>query len=93
MRRSSYPEQEVTTINWQAFKLILPYLFEFKKRIAFAMLCLILTKIASVYLPFILKDIVDTLDANVPEKLQVAVVPLGFGCCLWYGAFGYSSVC
>lgn len=77
MRRSSYPEQEVTTINWQAFKLILPYLFEFKKRIAFAMLCLILTKIASVYLPFILKDIVDTLDANVPEKLQVAVVPLG----------------
>jgi len=77
MRRSSYPEHEVTTINWQAFKLILPYLFEFKKRIGFAMLCLILTKVASVYLPFILKDIVDTLAANVPDSLQVAVVPLG----------------
>jgi ATP-binding cassette subfamily B protein len=77
MRRSSYPEQEVTSINWQAFKLILPYLFEFKNRIAFAMLCLILTKVASVYLPFILKDIVDTLDANVPDSLQVAIVPLG----------------
>jgi len=77
MRRSSYPEQEVTSINWQAFKLILPYLFEFKNRIAFAMLCLILTKVASVYLPFILKDIVDTLDANVPDNLQVAIVPLG----------------
>lgn len=77
MRRSSYPEQEITSINWQAFKLILPYLFEFKNRIAFAMLCLILTKVASVYLPFILKDIVDTLDANVPRNLQVAIVPLG----------------
>ena len=77
MRRSSYPEHEVTTINWQAFKLILPYLFEFKKRIGFAMLCLILTKVASVYLPFILKDIVDTLATNVPDSLQVAVVPFG----------------
>ena len=77
MRRSSYPEQEVNSINWQAFKLILPYLFEFKNRIAFAMLCLILTKVASVYLPFILKNIVDTLDANVADNLQVAIVPLG----------------
>lgn len=77
MRRSSYPEHEVTTLNWQAFKLILPYLFEFKVRIVLAILCLILTKIASVYLPFILKDIVDTLDAKAPEKLQTVVVPLG----------------
>ena len=78
MRPSSYPEQEVSSINWQAFKLILPYLFEYKKRIAFAMLCLILTKIASVYLPFILKDIVDTLDANSSDKESALVlVPLG----------------
>jgi ATP-binding cassette subfamily B protein len=77
MRRSSYPEHEVTSVNWQAFKLILPYLFEFKKRIAFAFFCLILTKVASVYLPFILKDIVDTLDAKAPENLQAFVVPLG----------------
>jgi ATP-binding cassette subfamily B protein len=78
MRRSSYPEQEVSTINWQAFKLILPYLFEYKKRIALAMSCLILTKIASVYLPFILKDIVDTLDANsTNEQSALIIVPLG----------------
>jgi len=77
MRRSSYPEHEVNTINWQAFKLILPYLFEFKLRIALAIFCLVLTKIASVYLPFILKDIVDTLDAKTPESIQALVVPLG----------------
>jgi len=84
MRPTSYSENEATTINWQAFKLILPYLFEFKKRIGFAMLCLILTKIASVYLPFILKDIVDTLDAKAPENLQALVVP--FGLVLAYGS-------
>jgi len=78
MRPSSYPDQEVSSINWQAFKLILPYLFEYKKRIAFAMLCLILTKIASVYLPFILKDIVDTLDANSSDNQSaLVIVPLG----------------
>jgi len=78
MRPSSYPDQEVKSINWQAFKLILPYLFEYKKRIAVAMFCLILTKIASVYLPFILKDIVDTLDANNSNKSSaLIIVPLG----------------
>ncbi len=78
MRRSSYPDQEVSSINWQAFKLILPYLFEYKKRIAFAMSCLVLTKIASVYLPFILKDIVDTLDANSSNaESALIIVPLG----------------
>lgn len=77
MRHSSYPDHEVRSINWQAFSLILPYLFEFKKRIAFALACLILTKIASVYLPFILKDIVDTLDSNASDKLSPLVVPLG----------------
>lgn len=90
MRRSSYPEQEVTTINWKAFKLILPYLFEFKKRIAFAFFCLIVTKIASVYLPFILKDIVDTLDAKAPENVQALVVPLGL--VLAYGLVRLSIV-
>lgn len=59
-------------------------MFEFKKRITFAFFCLILTKIASVYLPFILKDIVDTLDAKAPENLQSFVVP--FGLVLAYGS-------
>ncbi len=90
MRQSNHPDNEVTTINWQAFKLILPYLFEFKKRIAFALVCLVLTKVASVYLPFILKDIVDTLDAEVPDNMQTLVVPIGL--VLAYGAVRLSIV-
>jgi len=92
MRRSSYPEQEVSSINWQAFKLILPYLFEYKKRIAVAMFCLVLTKIASVYLPFILKDIVDTLDANTDDKINTALVIVPFGLVAAYGLVRLSIV-
>lgn len=92
MRPSSYPDQEVRSINWQAFKLILPYLFEYKKRIAFAMLCLIFTKVASVYLPFILKDIVDTLDANNSDKQNSALVIVPLALVAAYGLVRLSIV-
>jgi len=73
MRRSSYPTPENTTINWRVLKSLIPYLLEFKVRIGFALLCLILTKLASVYLPFILKDIVDGLDAQ--HENNIFIVP------------------
>lgn len=93
MRRSSYPEQEVTSINWSAFKLIIPYLFEFRIRIFFAMLCLVLTKVASVYLPFVLKDIVDTLDANTSlDSATSTMVIVPFGLVAAYGVVRLSIV-
>jgi len=82
MRRSSHqPDNEVTTFNWRVVKLLLPYLFEFKARIFLALACLVLTKVASVYLPFILKDIVDILDTQ--EENRVYLVPFGL-----VGAYG-----
>ncbi len=44
-------------------------------RVTFALVCLILTKLASVYLPFILKDLVDTLEKGNTETL--ILVPFG----------------
>lgn len=82
MRRSAHqPEHEVTTFNWRVVKLLLPYLFEFKTRIFFALACLVLTKIASVYLPFILKDIVDILDSQ--QENRIYIVPFAL-----VGAYG-----
>ena len=82
MRRTSQQsEQEVTTFNWHVVKLLLPYLFEFKARIFFALACLVLTKIASVYLPFILKDIVDILDKQ--QENRIYIVPFAL-----VGAYG-----
>ncbi|MBA6233919.1 MULTISPECIES: ABCB family ABC transporter ATP-binding protein/permease [unclassified Colwellia] len=73
MRRSSYPSPENATINWRVLKSLIPYLLEFKVRIGFALFCLVLTKLASVYLPFILKDIVDGLDAQ--QENNIFIVP------------------
>jgi ATP-binding cassette subfamily B protein len=91
MRPSSYLNEEVSSLNWQVFKLILPYLFEYKKRILLAMFCLVLTKVASVYLPFILKDIVDTLDNNSSDK-HTAILLVPFALVAAYGAVRFSIV-
>ncbi len=91
MRPSSYLNEDVSSLNWHAFKLILPYLFEYKKRIILAMLCLVLTKIASVYLPFILKDIVDTLDSN-NANIEATLLMVPFALVAAYGAVRFSIV-
>ncbi|NQY62132.1 MAG: ABC transporter ATP-binding protein/permease [Alteromonadaceae bacterium] len=75
MRPNPHPELEVTQLNWRVVKMLWPYLLEFKSRIIFAIICLVLTKVASVYLPFILKDIVDTLDTQ--QDNRVFLVPFG----------------
>ncbi|WP_426357649.1 ABCB family ABC transporter ATP-binding protein/permease [Pseudocolwellia sp. HL-MZ19] len=88
MRPSRFPERETTQINWQVVKMLLPYIMEFKVRIGFALLCLVLTKVASVYLPFILKDIVDLLDQQ--QENRVYLVP--FGLVAAYGLIRLSIV-
>ncbi|REL35761.1 ABCB family ABC transporter ATP-binding protein/permease [Thalassotalea euphylliae] len=87
-RRSHHPDREVTEINWRVLKTLWPYLLEFRTRISIAIACLILTKIASVYLPFILKDLVDTLDQN--NKQSLLLVPLGLVAA--YGLVRFSIV-
>ncbi|WP_281557293.1 ABC transporter ATP-binding protein/permease [Thalassomonas sp. RHCl1] len=86
MRSSQYPERDTTKINWGVAKMLWPYLLEFKTRISLAIACLILTKVASVYLPFVLKDIVDTLDNN--QDNRVYLVP--FALVAAYGLVRFS---
>lgn len=75
-------------INWSVLKTLFPYLLEFRARIALAVLCLVLAKLASVGLPFILKYIVDDLDAAGAS--QLLTLPLGL--LLAYGAVRFSNV-
>ena len=69
MRPSLYFDGPVDKLNWQVLKLLWPYLFEYKKRVALALFCLVIAKVASVSLPFVLKDLVDTLTQASPEQL------------------------
>ncbi|XQW86602.1 ABCB family ABC transporter ATP-binding protein/permease [Thalassotalea piscium] len=88
MRRNSYPERDVEKIDWRVLSTLLPYLFEFKARIILALSCLVLTKIASVYLPFVIKNIVDTLDKQIEQN--ILLVP--FALVATYGVIRLSIV-
>lgn len=59
---------------------MLPYLWDYRGRVLVALVSLILAKLATVGIPVLLKDIVDTLDV---EKGQALVLPivlfLGYG--------------
>jgi len=79
MHSSQHPEHEVTSFNWRVVTMLLPYLAEFKIRIFIAISCMVLTKLASVYLPFILKDIVDTLDTQ--QDKNIFFVPFALVAC------------
>jgi ATP-binding cassette, subfamily B, heavy metal transporter len=91
MRPSSYLEQEPASLNWRVIERLTPYLLEYKIRIFLALICLVVAKLASVGLPFILKDIVDSLSLPQGQSSQenitltaVALVPmalvLAYGC-------------
>ena len=80
-----------TTIDWSIVRQVLPYLTEFKSRVAMALLCLVGAKSASVAMPFILKLIVDDLDSKL-SATALAFVSVPLGLLLAYGFIRLSSV-
>ena len=65
--------------NWKTIRTLLPYLWEFKGRVALALTLLILAKFANVAVPLVLKEIVDSL--SQPKALLVlpAIFLLAYG--------------
>ncbi len=76
--RSSLPlpaEQRVARTergDWQTIGTLLPYLWGYRGRIAAALACLVLAKVANVGVPILMKKIVDSLD----PRIAVLSVPL-----------------
>ena len=63
--------------DWQNIKRLLPYIWDFKGRVMIALACLVLSKLAIVGMPLVLKEIVDTLDMNTSNVVQNTVaIPL-----------------
>jgi ATP-binding cassette subfamily B protein len=63
--------------DWQTIRTLLPYLWGYRGRIAAALACLVLAKVANVGVPVLMKEIVDSLDPriallSVPLALLVA---------------------
>ncbi len=58
-----------------------PYIWDYRGRVLFAIICLILSKLATVGVPLVLKEIVDALDADASKVVALPIVLL-----LAYGA-------
>lgn len=83
MRRSSslpLPATSATPAkksDWQTLGKLLPYLWEYRWRVALALLFLLAAKAANVSVPILLKHLVDALDLKPGDPRVVLVVPAG----------------
>ena len=64
MPRRQASDIEDLDMKWHVVRLLWPYLLEYRARTLLAMSCLVLAKLSSIFLPFILKYLVDSLDAQ-----------------------------
>lgn len=61
--------------DWSNIKRLLPYIWDFKSRVILALSCLVLSKVAVVGMPLVLKEIVDGLDRGQAAD-QIMTLPL-----------------
>lgn len=66
----------------QNLRHLLPYLSAYKGRALFALLCLVLSKVSTVSVPLVLKEIIDNFDGKAQQVLVLPVALL-----LAYGVF------
>lgn len=58
--------------DWQALKMLLPFVFEFKYRFAFCLVCLVLIQLANLANPFLLGSLVDHFASTGASDIAVA---------------------
>jgi len=71
--------------EWRAVAMLLPYLWEFRVRVGLALAFLVSAKLANVGVPLILKEVVDSLDA------QTAMLALPLALLAAYGILRFST--
>jgi len=90
-RRGSGNAPNLENVDWSSLKQLIPFMTEFKGRIGLALLCLVGAKLASVGLPFILKQIVDHLNGDLNASASaLVIVPIAL--LVAYGVVRFSNV-
>ncbi len=79
-----------TEFSWRSMASLLPYLMEHRFRVILALSCLVLAKVAMVGLPFVLKEIVDSLEKANDNTNLVIAVPVAL--VLAYGVLRFLNV-
>jgi ATP-binding cassette subfamily B protein len=65
------PTQPLRGMEWRAAAMLLPYLWEYRGRVAAALACLVAAKLANVGVPLVMKEVIDGLD----PRLALAAAP------------------
>ena len=63
--------------DWRVIRDLLPYLLEYRFRVALALTCLIAAKFANLGIPILMKDLIDSLDIKASSPQALLVVPVG----------------
>ncbi len=79
----------VTRGDWQTLSRLLPYLWQYKWRVLFALLFMVGAKLANVGVPLLLKALVDTMTLASSDPKALLVVPAAL--LLGYGALRLST--
>jgi len=80
------PTQPLSGNEWRVLPLLLPYLWEYRGRVAAALAFLVAAKLANVTVPLVLKEVVDGLDV----ERAMLVVPAAL--LAIYGLLRFSTV-
>ena len=76
-RQTSKPHSDRQ--DWNNLKRLFPFVWEFRGRVLIALACLVLSKLAVVGMPLVLKDIVDGLDGEHGEIVLPVTLLLAYG--------------
>ena len=78
----------IQRVGFAPVRKLLPYVWQWKWRVMFALACLVAAKLANVGVPLVLKALVDTLDLKPGDPRALLVVPVAL--LLAYGALRVS---
>jgi ABC-type transport system involved in Fe-S cluster assembly fused permease/ATPase subunit len=82
------PPAPAQGVGFAPVRKLLPYVWQWKWRVLFALACLVAAKLANIGVPLVLKQIVDALDLTPGDPRALLVVPVAL--LLAYGALRVS---
>lgn len=63
--------------DWVTLKRLLPYLWRYRWRVLFALMLMVMAKLANIGVPLLLKELVDAMQIKPGNPAAVLVVPMG----------------
>ncbi|MBU3600831.1 ABC transporter ATP-binding protein/permease [Polynucleobacter sp. AM-25C3] len=75
--------------DWKVIRDLLPYLLEYKYRVAIALTCLVAAKVTNLGIPILMKQLIDALNIKADSPQALLVVPAGL--ILAYGLLRISA--